>query len=67
MNKIRIRVQGFFKGMRRVNEEYALIGNTRDITRGFQLDEIEIHTKLTTVKDIDQLIEFLNNSKPCFK
>lgn len=60
-------VQGFFEG-RRVREKKAV--SSRSLERafvGFKLDEIKIVATIRSEKDIENVINFLLESSPCFK
>ena len=59
-----ILIQGFQKDRRRVistNNDYF-----DHTTRGFMLDELQISAVLKSEADIIKMIDFLNNSIPCF-
>lgn len=61
-----IRIQGFLDSVRQVDEWRVNIEHSKRVCVGRYLNEIQLDVVLKNEKDIDSLVEFLLNSKPCF-
>ncbi len=60
-------VQGF-KTQRRVKSEvYHNSHNLENMFIGYNLDEIQITATINSTKSIDNMIKFLQQSRPCFE
>lgn len=58
-------VQGFLDGekRKRVQERFAL--NLIPAFRGYKIDEFQINATITSEKELEDTIEFLQNIYPC--
>lgn len=51
----------------KVDKSYDKISSARKVNAGLKLSEIRIGVTLNSASDIDNLIEMLNSSMPCFE
>lgn len=62
---MKLLVQGFYENEKQFADSYTDLPHFP--MDGYKLDQIQIAADLHSIKDIDDLITILINSKPCFK
>jgi len=63
--KKQFRVEASYKGEIKLKKEVMRSANLVYGCIGYTLDKIQLEATIKTAKDIDNLIEFLTNSKIC--
>ena len=66
MRSINYKVQGFLKEKERTQMTATTSKNLEGVFRGFRLDEIKLQATIKSQKELDDLILFLQESRPCF-
>ena len=66
MREPNYKVQGFLQDKRERQKTAVNSRNLEGTFRGFRLDEIELQATIKTQKELDELIMFLQESRPCF-
>tara|TARA_B100001167_G_C16590292_1_gene221116 strand:- start:170 stop:373 length:204 start_codon:yes stop_codon:yes gene_type:complete len=60
------KVQGFLKGKREIEKSTVNSSGLEHVFNGLKLDEIQLQATIKSKKDVENLILFLQESKPCF-
>lgn len=66
MRKPNYRVQGFLQEKRERQKQVINARNLEGTFGGCKLDEIELQATIKNQKELDELIMFLKESRPCF-
>jgi len=66
MREPNFKVQGFLQEKRERQKTAVNSQNLKDTFIGFKLDEIELQATIKSQKELDGLIMFLRDSRPCF-
>ena len=66
MREPNYKVQGFLQEKRERQKTAVNSRNLEGIFRGYKLDEIELQATIKNQKELDELIMFLQESRPCF-
>jgi|GEM_PF-1842719 hypothetical protein len=66
MRELNYKVQGFLQEKRERQKTAVNARNLEGTFRGFKLDEIELQATIKDQKELDALILFLQESRPCF-
>jgi hypothetical protein len=66
MKEPNYKVQGFLKEKRERQKTAVNARNLEATFRGFKLDEIQLQATIKNQKELDELIMFLQESRPCF-
>ena len=60
------KVQGFYQDIRQNKKQVVNARNLEGLFRGYSLDEIELQATIKNQNELDDLITFLIESRPCF-
>ena len=66
MRESNYKVQGFLQEKRERQKQVVNARNLKGIFIGYKLDEIELQATIKNQKELDELIMFLQESRPCF-
>ena len=66
MREPNYKVQGFLQEKRVRQKQVVNAINLEGEFRGYKLDEIELQATIKSQKELDDLIMFLQKSRPCF-
>jgi hypothetical protein len=66
MREPNYKVQGFLQEKRERQKTAVNARNLEGTFRGYKLDEIELQATIKNQKELDELIMFLKESRPCF-
>jgi hypothetical protein len=66
MRELNYKVQGFLQEKRERQKTAVNARNLEGTFRGFKFDEIELQATIKNQKELDALILFLQESRPCF-
>ena len=66
MREPNYKVEGFLKEKREAKKQVVQAKNLVDVFRGLKLDGIELQATIKSQSELDELIVFLKNSRPCF-
>ena len=66
MREPNYKVQGFLQEKRERQKQVVNARNLEGTFRGYKLDEIELQATIKNQKELDELIMFLQESRPCF-
>jgi len=67
MRETNYKAQGFLQEKRQLQKTTVNARNLEGTFRGFKLDEIELQATIKNQKELDALIMFLQESRPCFE
>ena len=66
MKEPNYKVQGFLQEKRERQRQVVNARNLEGTFRSYKLDEIELQATIKNQKELDELIMFLQESRPCF-